>query len=266
MILVNVKDDLAVFNLDILIIFILGTCIGSFLSLVAYRLPQNKSIIFGRSHCESCNSTLSWGELIPLISYIIQRAKCKTCGFNLPFKYILTELICGLIFVMLYKNFGLSFEFLKFTLLSSFLIVLSIIDFNYKAVPDTLLLLIIIITLIPTVNLSFLDLLQTFLLFSGAFFIIDFMVTFYIQNIKSKITKNIDLLNQKALGEGDIPIAGMIGAILGIKLGIIAIFIGAIIAIIPSLYFNIKKQEAELPFIPFLSIGFILTLIFGTYL
>jgi len=265
-ILANAKDDLVVFNLDIVFIFILGLCIGSFLSLVAYRLPQNQSIIFGRSHCESCNTQLSWGELIPIVSCILQSAKCKTCAHKLPYEYILTELICGLIFLMLYKNFGFSFEFLKFTLLSSVLIVLSIIDFRYKAVPDTLLLLIIVIALIPTSNIYFLDLLQMYLLFCGAFFIIDFVVTFYIQNIKSKITKNTDLLNQKALGEGDIPIAGMIGAILGIKLGIIAIFIGAIIAIIPSLYFNIKKQEAELPFIPFLSIGFILTLIFGEYL
>jgi len=89
----------------------------------------------------------------------------------------------------------------------------------------------------------------------GGFVLLELILTFYIQTIKAKITKNKDLENQRALGEGDIPIAGVIGGLLGIQLGVSAIFLAAILALFPAIYGLVRKQEIETPFIPFLSLG-----------
>jgi len=141
------------------------------------------------------------------------------------------------------------------------LIVLSFIDFKYKAVPDYLLVFIFISALFA-VNNDFVSAFTNGLIFAGAFIMLDFLLTFYIQNIKYKLTKNEDLKHQKALGEGDIPIVFVIGMILGIKAGFTAIFLGALSAIIPSLYNILFKKEIETPFIPYLSFGFFIEFIF----
>jgi leader peptidase (prepilin peptidase)/N-methyltransferase len=115
-------------------------------------------------------------------------------------------------------------------------------------VPDYLLIIVVLLTLIVG------DWKNT-LIFMGGFVLLELVLTFYIQTIKAKITKNKDLENQHALGEGDIPIAGVIGGLLGIQLGISAIFLAAIIALFPAVYSLVSKQEIETPFIPFLSLG-----------
>ncbi len=109
---------------------------------------------------------------------------------------------------------------------------------------------------------NFIDAFKNGLIFAGAFIMLDFILTFYIQNIKYKITKDEDLKTQKALGEGDIPIVFVIGMILGIKAGFTAIFLGALSAIIPSIYNILFKKEIETPFIPFLSFGLFIEFIF----
>ncbi len=77
---------------------------------------------------------------------------------------------------------------------------------------------------------------------SGAFVLLNFVLTFYIQNIKAKILKDESLKTQEAMGEGDIPILAILGVILGLKGALIAIFLSSIFAIIPSIYFNIKRK------------------------
>jgi leader peptidase (prepilin peptidase)/N-methyltransferase len=105
----------------------------------------------------------------------------------------------------------------------------------------------------------------TLLIFAGGIVILELFVTFYIQNIKSKILKDDSLKIQRAIGEGDIPIIAIIGGILGIQLGIVAIFLSSIFAIIPSLINTFIKKEIETPFIPFLSLGLFVIYINDTY-
>ena len=93
------------------------------------------------------------------------------------------------------------------------------------------------------------------MLFAGGFVLLDFFITFYIQNIKSRFTKNEALKQQTALGEGDIPIIAIIGGVLGVKLGLVAIFLSSIFAIIPAILNNIIKKDIETPFIPFLALA-----------
>jgi leader peptidase (prepilin peptidase)/N-methyltransferase len=240
-------------------IFILGAMVGSFLNMLIYRLPLEISLINPkRSICPNCDSQIKWSENIPIFSYLFLKGKCSNCKQPISSSYLFVEVLSGGVFVALFLKFGLNITFVLYSILFSLLILLSFIDFKYKAVPDYLLLFSLLVAFfIP--NFSFTDA----LIFAGGFVLLDFFVTFYIQNIKAKITKNEELRTQKALGEGDIPIVAIIGGVLGLKLGLFAIIFASVFAIIPALYGHFKHQEIETPFIPYLSLGLFLVLLLG---
>ena len=235
--------------------FIFGICIGSFLNVLILRLPKNESLMTARSHCPKCNHVIYWYHNIPLFSYLFLRAKCSYCGTKISFLYFFIELISGIITLALFLKLGLNQEFIFMVLLSYVLITLSFIDFKYKAVPDYLLLLVFIVSFFAS-TFSIIEAFKNAFLFSGAFILLNFVITFYIQNIKSRILKDESLKTQEALGEGDIPIIAMFGIILGINSGLIAIFLAAIFAIIPAIYSNFVKKDIQTPFIPYLILGF----------
>ena len=234
--------------------FIFGVVIGSFLNVLILRLPQNKSVVLPRSSCPSCNHTISWYYNIPLFSFLYLKARCAYCKEKISYQYFIVELLSGILTLALFLKFGLSLEFLYMSLVIYVCITLSFIDFKYKAVPDYLLLIVFILSFFAS-SFSFLESLKNAFLFSGAFVLLNFLITFYIQNIKARILKDEELKTQEALGEGDIPIIATIAVILGIKAGMLAIFLAAIFAIIPSIYSNIVKKQIQTPFIPYLILG-----------
>ena len=250
MILENEREDLEVFS------FIFGLCIGSFLNVLIIKLPKNESIFTkDRSKCPSCNHLIFWYHNIPLFSYLYLKAKCSYCGAKISFQYFLVELLSAIITLALFIKLGLNQEFIFMCLLSYVLIMLSFIDLKYKAVPDYLLLIVFILSLIAS-NFSIIDSFRNAFLFSGAFVLLNFIITFYIQNIKSRILKDENLKTQEALGVGDIPIIALIGIILGVNSGLVAIFLAAFFAIIPAIYSNFVKKDIQTPFIPYLVLGF----------
>ncbi len=250
MILENEREDLEVFS------FIFGLCIGSFLNVLIIKLPKNESIFTkDRSKCPSCNHLIFWYHNIPLFSYLYLKAKCSYCGAKISFQYFIVELLSAIITLALFIKLGLNQEFIFMCLLSYVLIMLSFIDLKYKAVPDYLLLIVFILSFSAT-NFSIIDSFRNAFLFSGAFVLLNFIITFYIQNIKSRILKDENLKTQEALGVGDIPIIALIGIILGVNSGLVAIFLAAFFAIIPAIYSNFVKKDIQTPFIPYLVLGF----------
>ncbi|WP_226896404.1 prepilin peptidase [Poseidonibacter ostreae] len=248
MILTVEREDLEVFS------FIFGAVIGSFLNVLILRLPLNKSVVTPRSSCPSCNHIIAWYYNIPLFSFLFLRAKCAYCKTKISFQYFIVELLSASLTLALFIKLGLSSEFLYMSLLFYVCITLSFIDFKYKAVPDYLLLIVLVLSFFAT-SFSLLEAFKNAFLFSGAFVLLNFIITFYIQNIKARLLKDEDLKNQEALGEGDIPIIAMIAVILGIKGALVAIFLAAIFAIIPSIYSNLVKKDIQTPFIPYLILG-----------
>jgi leader peptidase (prepilin peptidase)/N-methyltransferase len=182
-------------------------------------------------------------------------AKCSYCKAKIAFQYFFVELISGVITLSLFLKLGFGEEFLFMSLLSYVLITLSFIDLKYKAVPDYLLLIVFIMAFFAT-NFSIIESFKNAFLFAGAFVLLNFLITFYIQNIKSKILKNESLKTQEALGDGDIPIIAMMAIILGTNSGLIAIFLAAFFAIIPAIYSNFVNKDIQTPFIPYLVLGF----------
>ncbi|AXX93531.1 peptidase A24 N-terminal domain-containing protein, putative prepilin signal peptidase [Malaciobacter molluscorum LMG 25693] len=235
--------------------FLFGVVFGSFLNVLIYRLPKNISLIKSSS-CPNCSHKINWYENIPLFSYLYLKAKCSSCKTTINYRYFFVELMCGLLTLLLYIDFSFTLDFFLYALFFYILIVLSFIDIEYKAVPDYLLIIIFIFSFFCT-NYPFFQALKNACLFAGFFILLDFILSFYIQNIKYKLLKDIKLKTQKALGEGDIPIISIIGIILGLKAGIVAIFLAGIFAIIPSIYNLILKKDTQMPFIPFLVLGFL---------
>ena len=241
-----------------LLLVIYGFIIGSFLNVLIYRLPLEQNFFSPiRSSCRSCKTKIKWYENIPVFSYIFLKAKCSNCNEKISIIYPIVEILSAITTLLIINKLAINSNAFIVLFLFYTLIVLAFIDIKYKAVPDYLLLL-CLMTSIFIIDFSF----TNALMFAGGFILLDFILTFYIQNIKSRITKNDDLKTQTALGEGDIPIVAIIGGLLGLKLAIMAFFIAAITAIFPSLYNMYKKNEIETPFIPFLLFGLFITYIF----
>ena len=240
-----------------LIVFLVGLVFGSFLNVLIYRLPLGISLLkpIG-SACPHCNYKIKWYENIPVFSYLFLKGRCSSCSDSISKSYPIVELITAAVTLMLYSNFSIGWEMIITISLFYVLIVLSFIDLKYRAVPDYLLIIVVVLAILvgDIINI---------LLFTGGFVLLELAITFYIQNIKAKITQNKELENQRALGEGDMPIVGVIGGLLGVQLGITAIFLAAVLALLPAIYNLYSKKEIETAFIPFLSLGLLVTLFSG---
>ena len=117
-------------------ILILGTAIGSFLNVVIYRLKIKKSFLFGRSFCPKCKKGIKWYDNIPILSYLILGGKCRVCKKRISIQYPLIELVTGLIFLILFIKFGLSFQFVSYAILSCFLIIIFVYDLKTGYILD----------------------------------------------------------------------------------------------------------------------------------
>ncbi|WP_263832760.1 prepilin peptidase [Sulfurospirillum oryzae] len=228
-----------------ILIVLFGLCIGSFLNVAILRMPKNMSINFPASHCPSCLHPLKWYHNIPLFSWLALRGKCAFCHESISFQYPLVELCSALLYGLCYLRLENVLQALLVGSVLALLLALSIIDLRFKAVPDALSL--------PALLIAFcvgnpLVALQNGLLFMGAFTLLRFLVS--------------ALAKKEVMGEADIIIAGIMGALLGIKLGFVAIYIAAVIALIA--FMLLRKRGLELPFIPFLALGLLITWLFDT--
>jgi len=227
------------------LVIIFGLCIGSFLNVAIVRLPKNESITLPASHCPTCLHPLKWYHNIPLFSWLFLRGKCAFCKSAISLQYPIIELSAAMLYGISYVRLESITQALLIGSVFALLLALSIIDLRYKAVPDAL--------SIPALLLAFcvgnpLESIQNGLIFMGAFALLRFLVS--------------ALLKKEAMGEADIIIAGIIGAILGIKLGFAAIYIAAVIALIA--FVIVRKRSYKLAFIPFLALGLLFTWLLNT--
>lgn len=239
--------------MELLFVFILGAAIGSFLNVVIIRTPRDESISFPASHCMSCNTPLRAWHNIPILSWLFLRGKCSFCGEKISMQYPLIELLSGLIFLFSAIKLGLSIQSFGVALTFDLLLALSAIDYRYKMVPDSINLSALTIAILSASSLEQLGYNFTnALLFAGGFTLLRFYLSYAIK--------------KEAMGEADIMIAATMGALLGVKLGLVAIFAGALIALPALLLTQGESEESkQLPFIPFLAMGCWIVLMFNTY-
>lgn len=118
------------------VVFVLGTCMGSFMNCFAWRIVNGESVLKGRSHCTSCNHALGPLDLVPLLSWLALRGKCRYCGEPVSARYMATELISGLFFLSIFISFGLTLQTLVFLVLGCVLLGLSLVDIDSMLIPN----------------------------------------------------------------------------------------------------------------------------------
>jgi len=124
---------------NLFLVFIIGLCLGSFLTAVIYRLPKNEKIFFDRSKCPHCQNIIKWYHNIPLISFIFLRGRCAYCGKKISLIYPLVELLTAILLVLVYSKFYQGFlTFIFFTIYILIGITISFIDLKTKEIPDIL--------------------------------------------------------------------------------------------------------------------------------
>ncbi|MCK9492122.1 MAG: prepilin peptidase [Sulfurimonas sp.] len=259
----------------LLVAFVLGTLFGSFLNVVILRIPQNESVVFGASHCYSCNNPLKPWHNIPIVSWIFLRGKCSFCSAKISMQYPIIELLSGIIFLLIAAKFTLVLPALFIALCFLMLLALSVIDFRYKMVPDSLNLLAIFFAIFGAWNLNgvFINL-QNALLFAGGFTLLRFALSYYLtssihrasQKSKTSWNKFYDRTPfVEAMGEGDIMVAATMGALLGVELTLVAIFLSALLAL-PVMLLVLKRsaEEQRVPFVPFLALATLIVFIFDS--
>jgi len=263
--------------MDLLFAFIFGTLIGSFLNVVILRIPKDESVVFGSSHCTSCGTALKPWHNIPLFSWIFLRGRCSFCKTKISAQYPIIEFLSGFIFLVLADKFGISFPVFLIAMSFLMLLALSMIDFKYKMVPDSLNLLAIVFAVFGAWSIGgIFNNLQNALLFAGGFTLLRFALSYILtssvhrqaKRTQTSWTKNYHTYPFiEAMGEGDIMVAATMGALLGVKLTLVAIFLSALLALpVMLLLRNHSAEEQRVPFVPFLAMATFIVYLFDSHI
>lgn len=119
-------------------IFVLGCCVGSFLNVCIFRLPQNLSIVSPRSFCPHCQKPIPTYDNIPLWSYLLLRGKCRYCQGRISWRYPFVEALTGTFALSLYVQLGLTLVFISFLTFAAAMIVITFIDLDHRIIPDVI--------------------------------------------------------------------------------------------------------------------------------
>jgi len=226
-----------------LIVFIFGAMIGSFLNVVIYRIPKGESIVFPSSKCQSCQNALKWWHNIPIFSWLFLRGKCYFCNAKISAQYPIVEFLTGIIFVALYFKLGLVW-YLPFIAASfAALLALVMIDFKYMAVPDNVNFAALLFALVQP---QFLTSLIYAAIAAGGLYLIGLLSSL--------------LARKQAMGGADVIVAGTMGALLGFPNFFVALFLSALLAMIPALIW----REKGVPFVPFLALATFIVYLYDT--
>lgn len=261
--------------MELFFAFIIGACIGSFLNVVILRIPKDESIAFPASHCYTCGNSLKPWHNIPIISWLFLGGKCGFCKAKISIQYPLIELSSGIIFTILIFKFGISIPIIFIAFSFLMLLVLSMIDLKYKMVPDSINLLALFFAIIGAWSFGgVFENLKNAMLFAGGFTLLRFALSYILtssahRHAKKHITswsKNYHTYPFiEAMGEGDIMVAATMGALLGVKLTLVAIFLSAVLALPVLLYMQNKyKAKQSVPFVPFLALATFIVYIFDS--
>ena len=249
------KGDTALYLISIIIGF-LGLLIGSFLNVVIYRVPRGESIVTPGSHCPTCGHVLRAWELFPVISFLIQKGQCRSCHARISWRYPAVELLTALLFFLTaFYSLDAAPHPARLLLNLSFvaiLIALSFIDLDTFRLPDVL-----------TLPLLVIGLLGAFLIpgnpagWESALSALGAGGLFWI----------IARVYPQGMGFGDVKMVAALGAFLGFPATFLAVFIGSFVGAVTGsflLWVGRKRFRQQIPFGPYLALGAIFTLLWGT--
>jgi leader peptidase (prepilin peptidase)/N-methyltransferase len=239
--------------LIVFFVFIFGLVVGSFANSIIYRLPNIQGIIKARSICPHCKKTLSWYDLIPLVSFMALKGKCRFCQKKISLQYPLVELATGLLFVLFYTKFGLTWHLLFLFPLTTILIILFVYDLKTQTIPDVIAYLAIGLALVYLLAYSsihpFIYSSIAAAAIAGGFFALLVLVS-----------------KEKWMGQGDIKLGALMGLLLGYPNVFVGLFLAFVLGALVSLVLIALKKKtlkSQIPFGPFLITAIFVTIFYG---
>lgn len=245
-------------NASIILLFLFGPAIGSFLNVLIDRLPRGENLINSRSKCEGCSRILKWYDLIPVFSYILLFGKCRYCKAKIPARILLVEVLTGVSFIFTYFYY---FSYLAQTNFLNFILILILLscftviffcDLQFGIIPDEMLVVILISSLLSNVFSNPSIIINNLIvgLLSAGFFLALFLAT-----------------RGRGMGFGDVKFAFIIGLLLGFPKTVVVLYCafltGALVSLILILLGRKKFKGDTISFGPFLVFGVLIAVLLG---
>ena len=243
---------------------LVGASVGSFLNVVADRVPAGGSVVKPRSYCDSCNRPLSSLDLIPVISYLWLKGRCRHCGVAIPPRFMAVEAVTALLFTLVYLRFGISFEWVILVIAISLLLVVTIIDLEHGLILNRIILpatvvLVLLAPFWPELGISrsflggtgMLGSLYSSLVAGGGAFLVFFSIT---------------LLFPQGMGGGDVKLAAVIGLLVGFPQVLLALWLAVVsggLVAISLLVSRRRRRKDSMPFGPFMALSTVVVLLVG---
>lgn len=233
----------------------LGACLGSFLNVVIYRLPLEKSIVRPGSSCPKCGAPIRWYDNIPILSYLYLRGQCRNCSQKISFRYPLVEATAMILSVLAFHIYALSFELIPVLVVSLGMVAVALIDYDHMIIPDEL-----------SIGGAVVGLL--FSLLPGGVLPIDAIIGALVGGGSLWLIRwaHMKISGIEGMGLGDVKLACAIGAFFGWFALPMILFISSILGLlIAGSLILIKRKGARtpIPFGTFLAVGSILYALFG---
>lgn len=237
-------------------VLLVGLAIGSFLNVCIYRLPRSLSLISPPSMCPSCQTPIRFYDNVPILSYLWLRGRCRFCGAGFSLRYPVVELVSGLFAVAVFDRYGFSWESLFLYGLIGALLVITFIDIDYQIIPDVISLPGIVIGFLASFLVGYITYKESLIgIILGGGLLLSVAWGYYL------------LTKKEGMGGGDIKLLAMLGAFLGWKGVIVTILAASAIGTLAGIAVALRTgggRKLAIPFGPFISLGAILYVFFGT--
>jgi leader peptidase (prepilin peptidase)/N-methyltransferase len=240
-----------------ILFFLIGLAIGSFLNVVIFRIDELSTIIKDRSRCPKCKKTLAWYDLIPFLSFVLLRARCRYCNEKISWQYPLVEVSTGILFLLLFLTFGLSWGLIFYLIVFSLLIVVFVYDIKTQMVPEIFVWIALALASLGGWYFGEFTFLSAIIgsLIAGGF--LGFLVYF------SK---------EQWMGAGDVKIGVILGLLTGYPNVLVALFAAFVFGSIVGIILILSKQKTidrqslklTIPFAPFLILGILFSMVWGS--
>jgi leader peptidase (prepilin peptidase)/N-methyltransferase len=246
-----------------LLVFVFGACVGSFLNVCIYRIPNEESVVRPRSRCPTCRTMIRWYDNIPLMSWIVLRGKCRACGVAISPRYYLVELLTGLLFLLLWNRYGADPLTPVLMLAVSGLILGTFVDFDHMILPDRVTIGGMIVgvplsALVPSLHGQ-----ATWLgglIASVGGLCIGFGLLWSVALIGEWVFK------KDAMGFGDVKLMGAVGAFFGWKAVLFTVLASSLFGSVVGvalIAFGGKRWQSRIPYGPYIALAAVVWMLGG---